>query len=209
MKITDISNLNLKKTQDVQNKVNTIKNDTNTKVNDEYKNGKINENSRYNNLKLNIDEKMISEVMAETEKAKGLIQDLLSGMLSRQMGISEDTGFSIDDLIEKYSDKIRSGGSENLTIDEIARKEAEELIGPGGEWSPENVSSRIVDFSIGIFGGDKSKIGIIKDAINRGFGEAEKAWGDTLPDITNKTRVLIDEKLDNWVNGESQKTVDE
>jgi hypothetical protein len=156
--------------------------------------------NQYKLLKTNIDEKMLKNVMNQTEKARGLIKNLVSDMLKRQLGISKDSDISIDELMKKFQKKVEISGEENFTIDEIAQKEAQKLIEPGGEWSPDKVSDRIVDFSIAVFGGDKSKIEIIREAINRGFGEAEKEWGSELPDITNETKSLIDEKLENWVN---------
>jgi len=204
MKITDLSILkNNEKIKGSSKQKEELKENKNISYEDEYSNNSTQEKIGYNILKSNIDEDLLKDVMERTEKARGLIQDLVGDMLKRQMGI-EDSNISLDDLIKKFKDRINELGDEGFTVDEIAQKEAEKLIGPGGEWSPEKVSDRIVDFSIAVFGGDKSKIEIIRDAINRGFGEAEKAWGSKLPDITNETRELIDEKLDKWVNGEEE-----
>jgi len=206
MKISDLSVLNVKNPKDLLGKAENTKNNVNNKGNDEYKNSILNEENGYNNLKPNIDKEMLQDVMERANKAKGLIHNLVGDMLKRQMDVSNDPNISMDDLMDKFRGRIESGGDENFTIDEIAQKEADALLGPGGEWSPEKVSDRIVDFSIAIFGGDKSKIDIIRDAINRGFGEAEKEWGSALPDVTNETRNLIDEKLDKWIDGESKDT---
>ena len=86
---------------------------------------------------------------------------------------------------------------EFIEVDETARLEAQELIGPDGALGVEAVSQRIVDFAIAISGGDKSKLDTLKKAINQGFKEAEKILGE-LPDISKQTYDRIMEKLDNW-----------
>lgn len=88
----------------------------------------------------------------------------------------------------------------DIAIDDQARLEAQEAIGEGGPYSPENTSDRIVDFAKAISGGDKSKLKLLRGAIEKGFGEAAKAFGGQLPDISHKTYDLIMEKLDAWEN---------
>jgi len=202
MKITGFSEIKLKsKELSAEKKEQKGKNAEIVKSDvDRYVESNTEKINQYKLLKTNIDEKMLKNVMNQTEKARGLIKNLVSDMLKRQLGISKNSDISIDELMEKFQKKVEISGEENFTIDEIAQKEAQKLIEPGGEWSPDKVSDRIVDFSIAVFGGDKSKIDIIREAINRGFGEAEKEWGSKLPDITNETKNLIDEKLENWIN---------
>ncbi len=86
---------------------------------------------------------------------------------------------------------------EIVEVDETARLEAQSLIGPDGELGVEKVSQRIVDFAIAISGGDKSKLGTLRKAIDQGFKEAEKMLGG-LPDISRETYDRIMEKLDAW-----------
>lgn len=136
----------------------------------------------YMNPKFTMDTAVIENLMKETEGIQSSVSKLINGLLERQ-------GMTIDQL----------QGGENLSVDEIAREEAAKLIGPGGELSPEKVSDRIVNFSIAAFGGDKSKIDIIRSAIDRGFDEAERMLGG-LADVSKDTYELIQEKLDKWVN---------
>ncbi len=79
--------------------------------------------------------------------------------------------------------------------------DAAAAIGAGGALSPEKLSDTIVEFAKSISGGDKNKLGVLRDAIQQGFDEATKAWGKELPDITKKTFDLIQKKLDAWENG--------
>ena len=86
-----------------------------------------------------------------------------------------------------------------VEVDEKARLEAQELIGPNGDLGAEAVSQRLVDFAIALSGGDKSKADTLKGAIEKGFKEAEKILGE-LPDLSKETYKLTMEKFDSWIN---------
>ena len=72
------------------------------------------------------------------------------------------------------------------------------MIEDGGPLSPEAVSNRIVDFAKSISGGDKSKLALLRDAIEEGFEQAKEFMGGELPEISDTTYELIQEKLDAW-----------
>jgi hypothetical protein len=141
----------------------------------------------YKHPGLQMDTVAMSRLLKETEDIQGSVHRLIRELIERQ-GLSEDQ-------LKKGED------GENLSVDEIAQEEAKKLIGPGGPLSPEAVSDRIVNFSIAVFGGDTGKVDIIRGAIDRGFDEAERMLG-SLADISKDTYGLIQEKLDDWVNGE-------
>lgn len=147
--------------------------------------------STYLNSKLTMDSEAVNQLMTESDNIRNSVQSMVRDFLERQ-------GYTIEQL--------KSGSVDNLKVDEATQKKAQEMIGPGGELSPEKVSDRIVDFAIAAFGGDKTKIETIRNAIDQGFAEAGKAWGDELPEITNETYKLIQEKLDNWVGETSETT---
>ena len=88
----------------------------------------------------------------------------------------------------------------DIKINEETRLKAQKSIDEGGELSIENVSDRMVNFAKAISGGDKSKISILRDAIEKGFKEAEEAFGGELPEISYKTLERTMEKLDAWEN---------
>ena len=140
----------------------------------------------YKNPKMAMDSAVIEKLMKETDDIKSSIKSMVRDLLERQ-------GYTVDQL--------KSGQDTEIKVDETARAEAQKLIGPGGELSAEKVSDRIVDFAIAAFGGDKSKIGIIRDSIDRGFAEAKKMLGGKLSDVSNETYDLIQKRLDEWVNG--------
>ncbi len=78
----------------------------------------------------------------------------------------------------------------------IAEK-AEELL--EAYLSPEKVAKRILDFAKAISGYDKTKIPLLKEAVNEGFNEIKKIFGK-LPDISKKTYDLVMKGFDEWEN---------
>ena len=126
------------------------------------------------------DKTTVDKLKRDSEKAYAHLKRIVEDMLKRQ-------GKTLK-LVEP---------DEFIEVDETARLEAQELIGPDGALGVEAVSQRIVDFAIAISGGDKSKLDTLKKAINQGFKEAEKILGE-LPDISKQTYDRIMEKLDNW-----------
>lgn len=126
------------------------------------------------------DKNAIDKLKMDSERTYGYLKRIVEEMLQRQ-------GKSLKLL---HPDEI-------IEVDEEARLEAQQLIGPDGELGVEKVSQRIVDFAIALSGGDKSKLGTLRKAIDQGFKEAEKILGG-LPDISRETYTRIMEKLDAW-----------
>lgn len=130
------------------------------------------------------DKNTVDKLKRDSEKAYSYLKRIVEEMLRRQ-------GKSLELL----------GEDEIVEVDETARLEAQELIGPDGPLGAEAVSQRLVDFAIALSGGDKSKSETLRSAIEQGFKEAEKMLGE-LPEISKETYKLTMEKFDAWVNGE-------
>ena len=126
----------------------------------------------------------------------------LSGLLPEIESIQSTVELLVRDLLDRqgiHVSQLQDGQFGSIGVDRTAQRKAQELIGPGGELSPEKVSDRIVAFATGAFGGDRSKIAIIRSSIDQGFGEAERILGQ-LADVSKETYTLIQEKLNRWVN---------
>lgn len=114
--------------------------------------------------------------------------------------IHENLRRMVEELLKRQGMTFRDLElGKEVEVDEIAREEAQALIGEGGELSPEKVSDRIVDFAKAISGGDRGKFEILKSAIEEGFKQAAEALGGELPEISQKTYDLVMEKLNQWV----------
>jgi hypothetical protein len=87
---------------------------------------------------------------------------------------------------------------------ELTPEEAEKQIGAGGHWSPEAVSKRILDFVKAFDSGDPARRNLLRDAVERGYEEAEESWGGALPEISGKTIDLVRKGLDDLFGPRSE-----
>lgn len=125
----------------------------------------------------------ISLLKEEAEKAFTHLREIVHDLLKRQ-------GIEID--------RLKDLKPEDVKVDQQARDEAQQMISQGGPLSVEAVSDRIVDFAKSISGGDKEKLNLLKDAIEEGFAQAREFMGGELPEISQKTYDMIQEKLTLW-----------
>lgn len=89
-----------------------------------------------------------------------------------------------------------SSGEGTIDFATMSQEEAQELISEDGYFGVEKTSQRIVDFAINAFGNDPEKLQQMKDAIDQGFLDAQKAFGGALPEISQQTYEAIMQKLD-------------
>ena len=93
---------------------------------------------------------------------------------------------------------------QQIDLQQITPEEASDLVAEDGYFGVDKTSERIVQFAIGIAGGDPSRIDAIRQGIDKGFQEALDAFGGWLPDISYDTYDAISNKLDAWVNQSRQ-----
>ena len=123
----------------------------------------------------------------DIKKLSSFVKDQLKKMSSEIVkNFLKDAGINVDS-----SDDV--DGSENVSI-------------VPEYWNAENTSQRVVDFATSFFDAFKGKgdgfLNKIKNAIENGFSQAQKAFGGEYPDgvskLVNETHDLIMKKLDNW-----------
>ncbi len=117
--------------------------------------------------------------------------DLLRGLV---INILKEQGIALNISTGTAETEIKE-----INLEELTQEEAAELIADDGYFGVEQTSDRIVDFAIGIAGGDPARIDAIKAGVEQGFNEALEAFGGSLPDISYSTYDAVIEKLDAWV----------
>ena len=93
--------------------------------------------------------------------------------------------------------KIATGDSE-IDLSKITTEDAQKLIAKDGYFGVDQTSDRIVNFAIATAGSDPSRLDAIKEGVDKGFQEALKAFGGSLPDISYDTYDAVMNKLDTW-----------
>lgn len=126
---------------------------------------------------------MKKELSSKNEQLQNLVNKLLSNQAKKYISLSD-----------MFKD---------IQVDEQTRIQAQKDISDDGYWGVEQTSDRLVSMAKALSGGDSSKADAMISAIEKGFDEATKAWGDKLPDICQKTIDAAKQKLQNWRDGGS------
>ena len=95
--------------------------------------------------------------------------------------------------------KLKKDQESRMTSMQI--KAAQEAISDDGYWGIKQTSDRMVSMAIALTGGDTDKADEMISAIEKGFKQATKSWGEDLPDICQKTLEETKKKMNDWKNG--------
>lgn len=88
--------------------------------------------------------------------------------------------------------------SGNFTVDEKTKAEAQQAISEDGFWGVKQTSQRIFDFAAALAGDDVELMKKYQAAVEKGFGEAEKSWGGSLPSICGDTHTAVNKLFDDY-----------
>lgn len=146
-----------------------------------------------NYKKPQVDEKTIQKLWDEVNRQTESLRRLVEQLIKKQ-------GYTVEEVLKNKEIKIE--------IDEETQAKAKEAISEDGYFGVENTANRIIEFAKAISGGDKSKIGLLKDAVIEGFKQAKEALGGELPEISEKTYDRVMELFDEWENGETTQKVE-
>ncbi|MCL2577089.1 MAG: hypothetical protein FWE27_03450 [Defluviitaleaceae bacterium] len=107
----------------------------------------------------------------------------------------------IETLLGKQAE--RQGLADGWSIRDIEvtpemRAEAEEMLAEGGYFSVEETAARMLDFAVALTGGDPAQIEVMRDAVQRGFNQAERMFGGELPEISHETLAAVMNGFDEW-----------
>lgn len=103
-------------------------------------------------------------------------------------------GLRVSDTGEFILFVKRQMAEQRIRVSPELREAAQQELAPGGFWSPEATADRIVNFALKWAGEDEGKLKIAREAIMKGFAEAEKILG-FLPDVSQKTKQIVMERL--------------
>ena len=130
---------------------------------------------------------IVTKMKDDLAQRKSQLESIVQQMMQNQ-------GFTLAKADDVWS-FLASG---NFTIDEAAKKKAQDEISENGYWGINQTSDRIVEFAKAISGNDSSKADQLLDAFKEGFKQATKTWGKDLPDISQKTYQAVLDKFDAW-----------
>ncbi len=131
------------------------------------------------------DTNLINKLKADAEARTAQLRSLVEQMLLKQ-----GTAYGQANDIWQF---LRSG---NYTVDPATRAQAQADIAEDGYWGVNQTSDRIIQFATALTGGDPDKIEEMRAAFQKGYDMAEKKWGGSLPEISQRTYDAVMEKFD-------------
>jgi len=140
---------------------------------------------------------IIAKMKADAEARTSQLRSIVEQLITKQ---GTAFGKASDDDMWKFLAK----GEFTVSADVKAQAEAD--IAEDGYWGVEQTSDRILDFAKALAGNDPDKAEEMLEAFKEGYKQATKAWGDELPEISQKTYDAVLEKFDAWKNGSETTT---
>ena len=134
---------------------------------------------------------IVAQLKADAEQRTAQLRSLVESMILKQNKTFQ-TGMLTD---EKMYEMLRKG---QVEVSPEVRAQAQEDISENGYWGIKQTSERLFSFAKAISGGDTSKAETLITAMEKGFKQATKSWGDDLPEICKKTLEAATEKIRSW-----------
>lgn len=131
------------------------------------------------------DTNLINKLKADADARTSQLRSLVEQMMGKQA-----TTYGNANDIWSF---LRSG---NYTVDPATKAQAQADIAEDGYWGVNQTSDRIIQFANALTGGDPDKIEAMRAAFKKGYAQAEKTWGGSLPEISQKTYDAVMEKFD-------------
>lgn len=131
------------------------------------------------------DTNLVNKLKADAENRASQLRSLVEQMMGKQA----NTYGNANDIWSF----LRSG---NFTVDPAIKAQAQADIAEDGYWGVNQTSDRIIQFANALTGGDPDKIESMREAFKKGYAQAEKTWGGSLPEISQKTYDAVMEKFD-------------
>ena len=138
---------------------------------------------------------LISQLKADSESRISQMRSLVEKMFSKQ-------GITIGKADDMW--KVLAGG--NFTADASTIAQAKEDIGEDGYWGVKQTSERIFSFAKALSGGDAATMEKMRKAFEKGFGQATKSWGKSLPSISHQTYDAVEKMFDDYAKDAAKKT---
>ena len=132
---------------------------------------------------------ILSQLKADQENRQNQLTNIVSSLMTGQA-----------DTLAKTDDIWKFLAKGNFTVTPEVKAQAEKDIAEDGYWGVKQTSERIFDFAKALTGGDPDKMEEMRKAFEKGFKQATSAWGDELPDISQRTYGAVQSLFDDYAN---------
>lgn len=134
---------------------------------------------------------LVNKLKSDAQMRAEQLQSLVNTLMTKQGKTYANANVFTSDFWKQFS-------ASGATVDELAVKQAQEDISENGYWGVNQTSSRILDFAKALCGGDPDKIDELEAAFEKGYKEATKSWGDSLPSLCKDTYDAVKAGFADW-----------
>lgn len=135
-----------------------------------------------------VDQETIDRLKADAEERTAQLRGLVEKLLLKQAGTASNA--------EGLANVFRK-----LEVDKETVEQAKADIAEDGYWGVEQTSDRLLSFAKALAGDDKQLAGEMMNAFKKGYEQAEGAWGEKLPELSQKTYDKTIDKMQEWIDG--------
>ncbi len=127
---------------------------------------------------------LVQSLKADLENQTTRFTNMMMQMFNKQ---------GITGLQAGSDDFWRQIASGNFTVDAQTKAEAQQAISEDGYWGVKQTSQRLFDFAYALAGDNPKQMQKMQDAIEKGYKQAEEAWGGSLPSISGETYKAVND----------------
>ncbi len=132
---------------------------------------------------------LVESLKAEQEMQMERFVDMLAGIFNKQ-GMTAAAAQN-----DSFWQMFASG---DLTVDAKTKADAQAAIAEDGYWGVKQTSERIFSMALALAGDNEEMMQKMQAAVEKGFGQATKAWGSKLPSITDDTLAAVNQLFSDY-----------
>ncbi len=140
---------------------------------------------------------LVKQLKADQESRQQQLTSLVQQMMTKQA----TTYTNANDMW-----KFLAKG--DFTVDAQTKLQAQKDIADDGYYGVQQTADRLFDFASALAGDDVDKMKKMQEAMQKGFDQATKAWGQKLPDISQRTMDAANKKFEEYYKSKNSASTD-
>lgn len=140
---------------------------------------------------------LVKQLKADQESRQQQLTSLVQQMMTKQA----TTYTNANDMW-----KFLAKG--DFTVDAQTKLQAQKDIADDGYYGVQQTADRLFDFASALAGDDVDKMKKMQAAMQKGFDQATKAWGQKLPDISQRTMDAANKKFEEYYKSKNSASTD-
>ena len=138
---------------------------------------------------------LVEQMKLDQQNRLQQMQDLVSKLMGDQ---AKTSVISMDDLMGKNGNAKDAWAKLAENADPATIEQAKQDVSEDGYWGVKQTSQRLFDFAMALAGDDVDKMKEMQAAMEKGYKQAEEAWGGELPQISKDTLAAANKLFEDY-----------